>query len=317
MFPEQSDILDTYTGLIAIVLNQQSLSTVAPSSTQQFSHYLSLSGSKSDTQRRDALAFLTTSIASRPVDSPLPQPVSVILPSLLPLILDGNNGVRTQLVKLLKALPAAEMESHVSLLLPYIRAGMTHLASDIRLSSVEILSWLLSAAGNEVVSCEGGWIKTLNCFLSVLGWHTEESAKWSSNRASFGKAGSEGKPIVRALQVFAEFLRAGIGSPDDDDEVMSDGDGDGYGSWGFPLHHAGQYLIPDKSAPFAYLSLFGQPKDEEGEMYETREDRQRVFMQKFRKPVDRGVIEAKNQGGEVGRTSAVLSKVLKEASSDP
>ena len=244
----------------------------------------------------------------------------MILPSLLPLILDGSNGVRTQLVKLLKALPATEIESHVSLLLPYIRAGMTHLASDIRLSSVEILSWLLSAAGNEVVSCEGGWIKTLNCFLSVLGWHTEESAKWSSNRAAFGKAGSDGKPMVKSLQVFAEFLRAGISVPDDDDEIMSDDDQDGYGSWEFPLQHSGQYLIPDRSAPFSYLNLFSQPKDEEGEMYESREDRQRVFMQKFQRPVDRGVNEAKNHGGEVGRASAGLSKVLKEAaaySSDP
>lgn len=238
----------------------------------------------------------------------------MILPSLLPLFLDGNNGVRTQLVKLLKALPATEMESHVSLLLPYIRAGMTHLASDIRLSSVEILSWLLSAAGNEVVSCEGGWIKTLNCFLSVLGWHTKESAKWSANRASFGKAGSQGKPMVRALQVLAEFLRAGIGAPDDEDDDMSDDDQGGSRYWAFPLHHASQYLIPNKSTPFAYLNLFGQPKDEEGEMYETREDRLRVFAQKFQMPVDRGVNEAKMDGGEVGRASAGLTKVLKNAS---
>src|SRR5690606_39247932 len=141
-----------------------------------------------DSQRRDSLAYLTTAIVSRPVNSPLPQPVSVILPALLPLFLDGSNGVRTQLLKLLSALPSADMEGHVSLLLPYIRAGMTHLAADIRFSSVEIMSWLVSVAGNEVVSSPGGWIKLLNCFLSMLGWHTEESSKWSSNRASYGKA---------------------------------------------------------------------------------------------------------------------------------
>ncbi|KAL1956374.1 hypothetical protein VTO42DRAFT_7357 [Malbranchea cinnamomea] len=311
--PKPSNFTDTSFKSKSIVLNQQSLSTVAPSTTQQFSHYLSLCSSKSDSQRRDALAFLTTSIASRPVDSPLPQPVSVILPTLLPLILDGSNHVRAQLVKLLKALPAAEMEGHVSILLPYIRAGMTHLASDIRLSSVEILSWLLSAAGHEVVSCEGGWIKTLNCFLSLLGWHTEESAKWSSNRASFGKAGSEGKPMVRAMQVFAEFLQVGIGAPDNEDENMLSEERDSSRSWAFPLHQTSRYLLPNRTAPFAYLNLFGQPKDEEGEMYETREDRLRIFIQKFQQPIDRGIKEAKKDGGEVGRASASLSRILKEA----
>ena len=57
------------------------------------------------------------------MDSPLPQPVSVILPALLPLILDASNNVRTQLLKLLRALPAADVEDHVAQLLPYVRAG--------------------------------------------------------------------------------------------------------------------------------------------------------------------------------------------------
>lgn len=299
--------------LIAIVLNQQSLSTTARSEAQQFSHYLSLAGAKSDAQRKDALAYLTSSIASRPVNSPLPQPVSIILPSLLPLILDGSNGVRTQLVKLLKTLPNAEVEGHVSSLLPYIRAGMTHLASDIRMSSVEFLSWLLSTAGQETVASEGGWIKTLNCFLSLLGWHTEESAKWSSSRASFGKAGTEGKPMARAMQVFTEFLRVGMGDEADDEDGISDNGRGQNPFWTFPLHNTSQHVIPDKSAPFAYLSLFGQPKDDDGQMYESREDRLRVFSQKYHQPVERGVNAAKKDGGEIGRAAAGLGKVLREA----
>lgn len=57
------------------------------------------------------------------MDSPLPQPVSVILPALLPLILDASNNVRTQLLKLLRALPTTDVEDHVAQLLPYVRAG--------------------------------------------------------------------------------------------------------------------------------------------------------------------------------------------------
>lgn len=235
-----------------------------------------------------------------------------MLPSLLPLILDGNTNVRTQLLKLLRTLPRHDIEDHVAQLLPYVRAGMTHLAADIRVSAVEILSWMVEAAGEQVVSCPGGWIKTLNCFLSVLGWHTEESSKWSSNRASFGKSGSQGRPMVKVLGVLAEFLDAGIGQHDaGDDESPED---DGFSSiWPFPLSCTGQHMISDSSAPYAYLNLFGQPRDEEGEMYETREDRFRVFSNRFMPVIERGVKSAREEGGEMGRASSGVSKVLKEA----
>ncbi|KAJ5203646.1 Pre-rRNA-processing protein ipi1 [Penicillium cinerascens] len=295
----------------AITLNQQSLHIAAPTSNSQFTHFLSLLSSKSDSQRRDSLAHLTTSIASRPVNSPLPQPVSVILPGLLPLILDANNNVRIQLLKLLRTLPRNDIEDHVGQLLPYVRAGMTHLAADIRVSAVEILSWMVEAAGENVVSSAGGWVKTMNCFLSVLGWHTEESSRWSSNRASFGKSGSQGKPMVKVLGALAEFLDAGIGQPSGSGGDSSDHDEQS--SSPFPLHQMGHHMITESSAPYAYLNLFGQPRDEEGEMYETREDRYRVFSTRFLPAIDRGLKSAREEGGELGRASSGVSKVLKEA----
>jgi len=101
--PKASNYTDTSFRSKAIVINQQSLKTDAPSSSTQFSHHISLLSSKSDVQRRESLAHLTTAIASRPVDVPLPQPVSLILPSVLPLFLDGSNAVRSQLLKLLRS----------------------------------------------------------------------------------------------------------------------------------------------------------------------------------------------------------------------
>lgn len=300
--------------LLAIVLTQQSLHLSAPTSNATFTHNLSLLSAKSDSQRRDSLAYLTTTISSRPVNSPLPQPVSVILPSLLPLILDGTTSVRTQLLKLLRTLPSGDVEDHVAQLLPYVRAGMTHLAADIRSSAVEILSWMVEAAGESTVSCAGGWIKTLNCFLSVLGWHTEESSQWSSSRASFGKSGSQGKPMVKTLGALAMFLDAGIGKPSIGgvDSEMS-GDDDESADWPFPLCQTAQHMISDSSTPFAYLNLFGKPRDEEGEMYETREDRYRVFSARFQPAIERGIKSAREEGGELGRASSGVSKVLKEA----
>lgn len=190
---------------------------------------------------------------------------------------------------------------------------MTHLAADIRISAVEALAWLVDVAGAEVVSCAGGWIKTLNCFLSVLGWHTEESSKWSGNRASFGKAGAKGQPMVKVLGALAVFLQAGIG-PESSVPAAVDSDGDGtMGGWEFPLCHAAQHMVPRATAPFVHLNLFGQPRDEEGEMYETREDRYRVFANRFLGAVQRGLEGARSEGGEVGRASAGVNKVLREA----
>jgi pre-rRNA-processing protein IPI1 len=291
-------------------VNQQSLSTSAPSFSAQFSHHLALLSSKSDVQRRESLAHMTTSITSQPVDWPLPQPVSLMLPHLLPLFLDAGNNVRGQLFKFLRALPSTEIEDHAPLFLPYIRAGMTHLAADIRVSAVEILSWLIDVAGSEVVSCAGGWMKTLNCFLSLLGWHTADSAKWSSNRSSFGKAGST--PMVKGLQALAGFLDAGIGNsgdiPDDNarNEVVSL-------PWAFPLDQAAHHTLRYKPVSSASLNLFGQPRDEEDEMYDSREDRHRVFCKTFLKPIERGVENASKEGGEVGRASAAVANALRHA----
>ncbi|PYH79810.1 putative rRNA processing protein Ipi1 [Aspergillus uvarum CBS 121591] len=307
----------------SITLTQQSLTLTAPTTTTQFTHHVSLLGSKSDAQRRDSLAHLTTHLThSRPGGGPLPQPVSTLLPTLSPLILDGNTAVRTQLLKLLRALPPRDVEDHVAQLLPFIRAGMTHLAADIRVTAVEVLAWLVEVAGSEVVGCAGGWIKTLNCFLSVLGWHTEESSKWSASRAAFGKSGTAGRPVVKVLGVLAEFLEVGIGAeaPQDGDVVMEEGvavgaagAAVGAGNWEFPLAQVEAHMLPQTAQPYVYLNLFGQPRDEEGEMYETREDRFRVFAARFLKAVERGVESARQDGGEVGRASSAVGKVLKEA----
>jgi pre-rRNA-processing protein IPI1 len=245
-------------------------------------------------------------MASRPVDSPLPQPLSTWLPKLYPLILDGSSSVRAQLLKLFRSLPPGEVEDHVADILPYVRAGMTHLAADIRLSAVDVLCWLLEDSSSEVVSCTGGWYKTLNCFLTILGWSTQDALKWSSNRASFGKSGSEGRPMTRILQALAEFVHAGIGQRSA--EAVKAGDATLHSN--FPMWHSGQHQVSQKSNAFGYLNLFGMPKDDETEMLEDCEDRRRVFDKTFKTSVEMGLEAARREGGDVGRAAAVLTKAL-------
>lgn len=309
--PKAANSTDTSFRSKAIVINQQSLSLVAPPASSQFAHHVSLLTSRSDSQRKESLAYLATAIASRPVKSPIPLPMSTMLPKLCPLILDSNSNVRSQLLKVLQVLPEGEIAGHASEILPYVRAGMTHLAADIRLSAISVLSWLTLVAGNEILSCPGGWYRTLHCFMTVLGWNGQGEAKWASNQPMFAKAGVEGKPMVRNVQVLAEFLTAGIS----DGVSAEDLDEDRQRSTTFPLWDVKQHCLPTNSNAYAYLSLFGAPKDDENAMLESREERLRVFDENFRSMVDSNLDSAKKEGGELGRAAALVTKALKGATS--
>jgi pre-rRNA-processing protein IPI1 len=185
---------------------------------------------------------------------------------------------------------------------------MTHLAAEIRVDALAVLEWLLEVAKEDVVSCPGGWVKTLKSFMSMMGWASSSgSSKWSSaSKASFGKAG---KAFPRQLLVLSQFLKAGLVESEDVREVKI---GDGL----FPLVDVERHMIPTRSNAFAHLNLFGSSRDEEGEMYIDREDRQRVFNKRFQAAVETGMGNAKKEGGEAGRAAAVLAKVLREGMAD-
>ena len=306
--PKPANSTDTSFRSKAIIISQQSLSLTAPSVSSQFSHHVSLLTSRSESQRKESLAYLTTGVASRPVGSPLQLPASTLLPKLCPLILDGSSGVRNQLLKVFQALPDGEVADHAAEILPYIRAGMTHLAADIRMSAVSVLSWLTRVAGSEVVSCPGGWYRTLDCFMTVLGWNGEGEAKWASNKPMFAKSAVEGKPLIRNMQVLAEFVAAGL-----DDGIDVNDAKECHQRSSFPLWDVKHHYVPEKSNAYAYLSLFGTPKDDDNAMLEVREDRLRVFDERFRTVVELNLDSAKSEGGELGRAAALMTKALKAA----
>lgn len=291
--------------ILAIALKQQALSTNAPTIEAQCAHHLGLLNHKSDTQRKESLAFLTTAITSHP-NAPLPQPSSVIIPAVQRLLLDGSSGVRQQLLKLLQVLPATDIATYADQLLLHTRAAMTHLAAEIRVYGLEVLEWLLSVAGDEVVSCAGGWVKMLKCFLSLLGWQSEASSKWSTAK-SYGKADS--KIQVKQMNALTLFLRTGLSHAQSTTIVpVSDVN--------FPLWQTEHHVLSERSNVYAHLNLFGAPRDEEAEMYEDREDRQRVFHDRAETAIASGLDHATKGGGELGRVSAQLRKVVKEGMAD-
>lgn len=214
--------------------------------------------------------------------------------------------MRAQLLKLFRSLPPEEAKDQMEKLSVYLRAGLTHLAADIRGSTLELLGWALHIGEDQLVSCPGGWIKTLNTFLAILAWTDDAAiAGWTSGRAIVGRAGSGDKNLAKALSLLALFLKAGFRRPRPRSTPNF-----------FPLWHVDAHMIPKKSNAYGYLNLFGPPRDEESKAYEDRDDRQRVFANRFQLRVEKGAAAARKAGGEVGRAGASVVKALEEGVKD-
>ncbi|KAM5346743.1 hypothetical protein ACJ41O_009748 [Fusarium nematophilum] len=300
--PKASNFTDTSFRSKAIVMGHQSLSTVAPDVIQQFKHSLSLaSSSKSDKQRREALAYLTGQLSSEPPVNPVGT--HAVLAKLLPLISDSSTPVRSQLLKLFRFLPPAEVKHSTEQAIMFIRAGMTHLSADISNDSLGVLEWLLDVAENDLVVCPGGWVKTLNSFCAMMGWALSSSkAGWSSGSRS-GLRAKDASTYARQITALARFLEAGLRQ---EAEVL----GDESEIWD------NLYRIPRDSNAFEHLNLYGSRRDEEGEMYPSREARQRVFRRRFLGAVLKGTDQAKKEGGATGRAAATLTQVLDDGMDD-
>jgi len=153
-------------------------------------------------------------------------------------------------------------------------------------------------------------VKTLKCFLGLLGWETDSTGKWSAPKATLGKAGSQGKLLVRQIASLGLFVRAGLVLSSTGSDVLN-------GSWsGFPLAHVEQHMITQRSYVFRHLNLFSTPRNDDAAMYEDREDRQRVFNEKAEAAIVAGLEQAKKSGGEVGRAAAQLRKAVLEGMAD-
>ena len=310
--PKNTNATDTNFSTKSIVLKQQNLSETGRDVRELLEYNLSLLSSKSETQRRDAVMSLTAAVAAS--DGILFQPASVILSKAQPLIIDGSSSVRTNLLKLFKVLPRQDLGPFDQVLL-YTRAGLMHLSTDIRMTSLDVLEWLLDINGPAVTGCAGGWVKTIRTFQNLLSWHGMESSKpssvsakstWTASTASNGKLGNS-KLIVRQLTALAHLLTVGLIPAQVEARAAED-----RAAALFPLWSADAHLIPSKSDPFGYLNLFGAVRDVESEAYEDADERVEVFLRLgMRDAFDRGVRETKRAGGEVGRAAVLVDKALK------
>lgn len=307
--PKNTNATDTSFSAKSIVLKQQSLTETTRDAPALFDHNLSLLSSRNETQRKDALTYLTT-VSTTHVDD-LPRPAATVLSKAQPLALDGSASVRQQLIKLLKALPPQDLGSLDQTLL-YTRAGMTHLSTDIRATSLDIMDWLLQTNGDAVVNCAGGWVKTLQTFQNLLSWqgtsslNHNSSGSWTMSKTTSNNLGSN-KLLVHQLTTLAAFLNAGLKKAEVESSLR-----ERQRAAMYPLWQADCHNISRKNNPYNHLNLFGTPREVESEVYDDAEERAQIFNELgLTASFVYGVKEAKSLGGEVGRAAATVEKALR------
>lgn len=304
--PKAANSTDTSFKAKAIVLSQQ-INADAPTSQAQFTHHVSLLSSKTDSQRKESLAFLASAIPSELASRrSLPIPTETLIEKAMPLVLDPSAGVRSNLVKMLESLPESETADQIPKMLPFVRAAMTHLSQDIRKTALDVLQDLLERAGNDLVSCPGGWTKTLECCITLLNWKNLSPAEtWTASKTSFR---TDTKFIARIMQVMDQLLSAGLLEDQNEDQERLDGV-----ESCFPIWHLPHHMIPQKSNPYAYLGLFGRPLDDDSRILDDRGERCMLFREKYQPMFLHGINGARQEGGDIGRVAGQLFKTIEAA----
>jgi len=298
--PKANNFTDTSFKSKAIVLQQQ-LTDNAPTVVERFKHNFSLVSSRSDTHRRDALSYLTNQLSTNPPTNPIGT--SALLHKVLPIMSDSNKSVRANLLKLLQCLPADQVRPHVDRVMLYIRGAMTNISQEVKDDGLNYMEWLLDTAGEDVVASAGCWVKPLNDFIAVLGWSirppptTGPKSGWTqAPRTTFG-AKKHGQSFPRQMLMLAKFLDVGFRS-------------EGAAPWTPQDWLNGLCVVPRRPDPYGYIGLFKPARDEDSEMYRTKEDRLEIFNKKFREAVEVGVDLGKKEGGTAGRAAATLAATL-------
>lgn len=238
-----------------------------------------------------------------------PVGTSTLLQKVLPLMPDSSKSVRSQLLKLLQQLPAEEVRPHLQKAMLHIRGTMTHLSQDVKDDGLNYMEWILDIAGEDLVASPGCWVKPLKDLMSVLGWAVSTAASQATNggwtsapRTTFGSK-KFGHSFPRQMTVLAKFLDHGF-KPETPN------------AWTANDWVSGISTVPRTPDPFGYLGLFKPPRDEDGEIYRNREDRQDIFARRFLDAVEAGVEMAKKEGGAAGRAAAMLDQALRDGMGD-
>jgi pre-rRNA-processing protein IPI1 len=260
------------------------------------------STSRFESQRREALVRLTSRCVAVPPDT---NEAMQLLDALPPLISDKDGALRSQLLKLFRTIPAPSLkQQRVEKLINFVRAGMTDISSHVRVDSLQFLDWLLDTQEDLVLTCPGGWPKTLRTFIITLGWSvffvgttTSDDKGWTSApRTTFG-AEKSGQSYIKQITSLTRFIKAGLRTPE-----PTSVDSQSYWS--------NLWRLPRSSYPYAHLQLHLQ--DEYSRHYVDDDMRRQFFRERMMNGMLKATDEARKEGGAAGRAAAVLEKTIQD-----
>ncbi|KAL9051601.1 MAG: hypothetical protein Q9162_005907 [Coniocarpon cinnabarinum] len=310
--PKPANYTDTSFKAKSIVVQAQSLSVDSPDAKSSFVHHVSMLKSHSDSQRADSLAFITHVVSTETGAKALPESAATLIPKIQPLTLDPSSKVRQQLLKLLSQVHSEDIRAHIDTFLLYLHAAMTNLHASIRAYSLDFLDLLLRKIGLDMITHAGGWVKTLSCFQSLMGWEQPRATHggWSLQQAPRKQFGTDAKAVRSHVEVLNRFLNTGLSSQPRHSQSADSSD-----RAIFPLRSSQQHRLPQRSNAFAYLDLFEAPQDVESQKMDDQEDRRRVFVETFRTPCLQGIDNMMREGGELGRSAAMLKRTVEDVGS--
>ncbi|KAK6458969.1 Rix1 complex component [Scheffersomyces xylosifermentans] len=303
------------------------------------SHHLSLTKHHSSSTRKEVLDYIEQHLPSNP------SLYKQILTSVIPLILDQSQKVRTSLVSLLTACAKKQpgvLELHMRSIALFMHSAMTHLQPEIRNNSSKFLLVLVEQSPQSL--CKTYFIKTLKAYFTLMAWSlTQDKKSVSLAITTTSIGGSAKKARIGHLAVLRQFLSAGLFPPKVDINKNSEIDPEKVAS----VHpQSYKYLIPaTTSQAYAPLKLFTNemPKHKNGTdakngssntstkevddgkfhlsdldtiTAEDLETRRKVFVDVFQRPVVRSLQGLIKEGGEVGREANSCLQLIQDLEKD-
>ncbi|EGW34277.1 uncharacterized protein SPAPADRAFT_54434 [Spathaspora passalidarum NRRL Y-27907] len=283
------------------------------------SHHLSLTKHHSSTTRKEVLIYIQQHLPSNP------STYSEILKTVIPLILDESQQVRTALIDLLKSIGDKQpglLDLHLRSIILFILSAMTHIQPSIRHSSTKFLNILVDNCINSLVGSY--FIKILKSFFSLMGWTLVNDKKQVSIAITTTSIeGSSKKARIGHLQVLRNLLQKSLFQEEtldiDIENIIS-------------IHpQSYRYIIPATPNPFASLKLFvnEMPKQKGdvslGEDSYTVNDldsistedlhtRRKIVVDVFKPPMVKHLNNLIKEGGDVGREANSCLLLLEDLS---
>jgi len=257
------------------------------------------SSARSEKQRHLSLVALTQQLYEQSLNEAIET--HQILMKVLPLLLDSSSPIRKQLIDLLRYLPAHKVAADAEHISVFVRAGLTHLSAEISQDALAVFNWLLDIAANELVSCPGGWTKSLASFCAILGWSSSKNAGWSVVPPKTNSQFQDQR--IAQISTLTRLIHAGLHHElDTYDNKTCD--------WAQDILTSCK--LSASQWPIEHVNIFCNLRSQDSEALVSREARLQEFLVSFSQCLKKGGELARQEGGTLGRIAALLLQTMQD-----